>query len=110
MKLLKVLNLFFLHLIFAEISLKLSENACKIVTLEFEIKSWMKTVAILEFDHNFNPEVLNNFLQCLPMEISVITIDGKTFNLNQPRIHNVDFTVMFIDKQTANSNYLVRKI
>jgi hypothetical protein len=60
---------------------------------------WIKTIAIVEFQNNFQNDVMENLLKCLPMEIStlLLNVSGK-FDLTQKWNHNPSMVVMIVDK------------
>lgn len=98
---LKLLPLIFLAIYFAnssEFSSKIPQSACKIVSDVIEKENWMKTIAIMEFDDNFDEKLIDKIAKCLPSKITVVMIDATTNNSNLPTIHNVDYVITVIDE------------
>lgn len=95
MKFLKIFSIFLLiHFINSS---NLAEIACKIISEVFKKEIWMKTIAIVKFENNFDDDVVASLQKCLPMEISTLLIDIKSFNLNMQRIHSPSMIVMIVD-------------
>lgn len=76
---------------------KLPQVACDIIAAQLEENAWTKTIAVMHFKNNFPRHVISSFYSCLPMEISVISIDSNDLKLNQPRIHNPTMVVVWLD-------------
>lgn len=54
----------------------LSRFTCKIVIDLHEKNNWMKTITLIKGESQLDSSFIDEFLQCLPMEISVVINDG----------------------------------
>lgn len=111
MKLIKFIPLIFFAIYFAnslEPPSKLAESACKIVGDVLKKENWMKTIAIVKFENNFNEKVINSLIKCLPMEITVVLINVKNFNMNSVRIHQVAMVVMIVESYEELTNKVIK--
>jgi hypothetical protein len=99
-----LLPLIFFAIYFAncsEFPSKLHESACKIVSEVHKKEVWMKTIAIVKFERNFDEKLIDNLIKCLPMEIAVIQIDMNTFDISSSRGHKVDMVVIIVNDARA---------
>jgi hypothetical protein len=94
----KLKNIFALFLLIDLVnSSKLLETACKVVSEVHRKENWMKTIALVKFKNNFEDDVAEKLQKCLPMEISTLLIDMKSFNMSTQRTHSPTMAVLLVD-------------
>lgn len=65
----------------------------------------MKTIAVVKFKNNFGDELIDNLMKCLPIDITVVSIDVKTFNWQSSRTHKASFVVIITDNLDEYVSY-----
>jgi hypothetical protein len=93
----------------AESYQNLPESACKIASEVIKKEPWMKTLAIVNFEKNYDEKSIDNLAECLQLEITVVMIDAIDYNLMMTTNYHADFVVLFVDDFNAESK-VVRKL
>lgn len=77
------------------------ESSCKVVSEMIRREPWIKTVAIVIFENDFETDVVNDLLQCMPPEISHLVLDLKIVrdtDAENWNIHNPNFVIIIADE------------